>query len=1001
MRYYSKNINIEIPSPVSEILDTLNRAGFEAYIVGGCVRDSILGRTPKDWDITTQALPYQVKSLFRSTADTGLEHGTVMVIKRGTGYEVTTFRIDGKYLDGRRPESVEFTPSLKEDLKRRDFTINAFAYSPKEGVIDLFDGIADLERGLIRCVGDPDKRFAEDALRIMRAVRFSAQLGFKIEEKTSDAIRRFAPELSRISKERIRVEFEKTLLSDDPGYVNLYRRYGLDKYIFPDVYERCFTDEAACVLAQIRSEEEEELKYLRLSAFFGGLCAEEVRKTLKNFTYDNRTKDTVSCIIKGSKNNVPEDKPSVKRSMRAYGAGIFSLTQKLLIAEARAFGKDTAHYERLLALAAETEENKEPYLISHLAVNGADLIALGIPEGAGVGRVLGDILEKVTDEPGLNTKEQLIMIAKQEIQNTFMEEVKMEPRKVYEEWINSPDVDEATKAELEAIKDDEAEITDRFYQELEFGTAGLRGVMGAGTNRMNKYTVAKATQGMSDYINKFYAQVMEHACDSCGACDGSVRDEHIPAVAIACDSRNNSPEFTQLTASVFNANGIRTYVFESLRPTPELSFAIRYHQCIAGVNITASHNPAEYNGYKAYWADGAQVTPPHDTGIMECVNAVTNFFTPKLMPKEEAVAAGLYIEIGKDDDNAFMDAIGTQVREESLLRQMAKDVSVVYTPLHGAGIQIVPKLLARYGFTNFHVVKEQEKPDGNFPTVPYPNPETAKAFELGEILAKEVDADIILATDPDSDRIGAHVRDKDGNYHTLTGNMIGSLLCEYECSRLKNQGKLPEDAFVVTSIVSGRMFDVIAKSYGVEPRRVLTGFKHIGAEILKSEQTGRGHYIMGYEESYGFMIGTFVRDKDACMAALALCEACAYYKYEDLTLWDVMTGLFEKFGYYTEETISMTYPGVEGAAKIKGIMESFREQTPSDFAGYKVLSSIDYNEPEKTGLPKANVLYYELEGGWMAVRPSGTEPKIKYYIGANLATQELSLDMIAKIKETI
>ena len=577
----------------------------------------------------------------------------------------------------------------------------------------------------------------------------------------------------------------------------------------------------------------------------------------------------------------------------------------------------------------------------------------------------------------------------------------MEPRKVYETWMNSPDIDPETKAELSAIKDDDAEITDRFYQELEFGTAGLRGVIGAGTNRMNKYTVAKATQGMSDYINRFYAAALDAACRECGICDADKKENQIPSVAIACDSRHMSPEFTATTAAVFNANGIRTYVFDSLRPTPELSFAIRHLHCIAGVNITASHNPAEYNGYKAYWADGAQVTPPHDTGIMDCVNQVENFFTPKLMAREEAQAKGLYITIGEEVDNAFMDAIGTQVREESLLRQMAKDVSVVYTPLHGAGIQIVPKLLARYGFTNFNVVKEQEKPDGDFPTVPYPNPETAKAFELGEILAKKVDADLVIATDPDSDRIGCHVKDKNGVYHTLTGNMIGSLLCEYELSRLKAQGKLPEDAFVVTSIVSGRMFDEIAKSYGVQPRRVLTGFKHIGAEILKSEQTGKGHFIMGYEESYGFMIGTFVRDKDACMAALALCEACAYYKYQDLTLWDVMEGLFEKYGYYVEETISVTHKGVEGMKEIQGIMTDFRNKKPQAFGPYKVLSSIDYNEPEKTGLPKSNVLYYELEGGWMAIRPSGTEPKIKYYIGANLKSEEESLKMIADIKKTI
>lgn len=407
MNYELKNINIDIPKPVGEILDTLNGAGFEAYIVGGCVRDCILGRTPKDWDITTQALPDQVKSLFGATADTGLEHGTVMVIKRGTGYEVTTFRIDGKYLDGRHPESVEFTPSLEEDLKRRDFTINAFAYSREKGVIDLFGGKEDLERGLIRCVGDPMERFDEDALRIMRAVRFGAQLGFKIEKKTRRAIRRSAKKLGNVSTERIRTEFEKTLLSDNPGLVNLYKKYRLAPYIFPEVYERCFGEINALELEQIIESDEEDKKDLRLAAFFDKLSADETAQTLKNFTYDNRTKSRVSCIIKFSQVRAEEDRPSVKRMMNKAGADIFILAQKLMIARSKALGTKQDHYERLIETAEDILRSGEPYKVADLAVNGKDLMDAGIPAGPEIGRRLDDILEKVIDEPELNKKEKI------------------------------------------------------------------------------------------------------------------------------------------------------------------------------------------------------------------------------------------------------------------------------------------------------------------------------------------------------------------------------------------------------------------------------------------------------------------------------------------------------------------------------------------------------------------------------------------------------------------
>ena len=412
MHYEIKNIKIDIPSPVREILHTLNDAGFEAYIVGGCVRDSILGVQPKDWDITTQALPYQVKSLFKSTVDTGIEHGTVMVIKYGEGYEVTTFRIDGKYLDGRHPESVAFTPSLQEDLKRRDFTINAFAYSPESGVTDLFGGISDLNNSVIRCVGKPEERFGEDALRMMRAVRFCAQLGFDIEEKTAGAIAKLAPKLAQVSTERIRAEFEKTLCSKNPAYVNLYKKYHLAPYIFPQVYEKCFGKDEAAVFALLEETDEQAMKYLRLAAFFDKLSYEEAKKTFKSFTYDNRTADVVSCIIKFRDVYVKEDPASVKRAMRDERAEIFTLTQKLNIARAGAAGEDASHFERLLEISDGIERRREPYLVSHLALSGSDLIEAGIPRGVRIGKELNRLLDLVIEKPELNTEKKLLELIK-------------------------------------------------------------------------------------------------------------------------------------------------------------------------------------------------------------------------------------------------------------------------------------------------------------------------------------------------------------------------------------------------------------------------------------------------------------------------------------------------------------------------------------------------------------------------------------------------------------
>ena len=549
----------------------------------------------------------------------------------------------------------------------------------------------------------------------------------------------------------------------------------------------------------------------------------------------------------------------------------------------------------------------------------------------------------------------------------------MDYKEVYQEWLESPYFDEETKAELRGIAGDDKEIKERFYAELEFGTAGLRGIIGAGTNRMNVYTVRKATQGLANYIASVNAQAR--------------------GVVIAYDSRRMSPEFADVAALCLAANGIKAYVFESLRPTPELSFAVRTLHCIAGINITASHNPPEYNGYKVYWEDGAQITPPHDTGIMAEVKAVTDYAKVYTMEKKEAEEKGLYQVIGKDIDDPYIEALKSQVIHQDAIDAEKDQLKIVYSPLHGTGNIPARRVLKELGFTNVHVVKEQELPDGNFPTVSYPNPEADEAFTLGLKLAKEIDADLVLATDPDADRLGVRVKDKDGIYHTLTGNMSGCLLEEYELSQRKAAaGKLPEDGAVVSTIVTTNMAGAIARAYGLRFIEVLTGFKYIGQQILGFEESGKGTYLFGFEESYGCLIGTHARDKDAIVATMALCEAAAYYKTQGKTLWDAMIDMYEKYGYYKDDIQSITLKGIEGLEKIQSILETLRKNPPAKIGGYQVTSARDYKldtvrnmatgEITETGLPKSNVLYYDLtDDAWLCVRPSGTEPKVKFYYG--------------------
>lgn len=578
----------------------------------------------------------------------------------------------------------------------------------------------------------------------------------------------------------------------------------------------------------------------------------------------------------------------------------------------------------------------------------------------------------------------------------------MDYKTMYEEWLHNPYFDEETRSELKAIEGDEKEIEDRFYMDLEFGTAGLRGVIGAGTNRMNIYTVRKATQGLANYILGVGGEKK--------------------GVAIAFDSRHMSPEFADEAALCLAANGIKAYVFESLRPTPELSYAVRKLGCIAGINITASHNPPEYNGYKVYWEDGAQITPPHDSGIMDEVKKVTDYATVKTMDKTAAIAAGMYQQIGADIDDPYIAELKSLVLHQDCIDAVKDDLTIVYTPLHGTGNIPVRRVLKELGFTKVYVVPEQELPDGDFPTVSYPNPETEEAFQLGLKLGKEVNADLILATDPDADRLGVYVKDsKTGEYHSLTGNMSGCLIGDYVISQRKERdGRLPEDGAFIKSIVSTNMADAIAKYYGIQLIEVLTGFKFIGQQILKFETEGKGTYLFGMEESYGCLTGTYARDKDAVVASMTLCEAAAYYKTKNMTLWDAMIEMYERYGYYKDHVESITLKGIEGLAKIQEIMNTLRADAPKEIGGYEVTAVRDYKtgvitdtktgEEKPTGLPGSNVLYYELtDDAWVCVRPSGTEPKVKFYIGvkgtslddADAKSKALGENVLAMIRKMI
>ncbi|MBR6652075.1 MAG: phospho-sugar mutase [Anaerotignum sp.] len=555
----------------------------------------------------------------------------------------------------------------------------------------------------------------------------------------------------------------------------------------------------------------------------------------------------------------------------------------------------------------------------------------------------------------------------------------------YEQWLNDPFIDEETKAELRSIADNEMEIKERFFKELEFGTGGLRGIIGNGSNRLNQYTVGKASQGLANYILKEGTQ-----------------DK---GVAIAYDSRFMSPEFAEVAGLIFAANGIPAFVYPSLRPVPMLSFAVRELGCTAGVVLTASHNPPEYNGYKVYWADGAQVVAPRDKGIITEVNAVTDFGQIKRMDRAEAEAKKLFNLIGEEVDEAFDKNVQASLMNHEMIQRMGDKLNIVYTPLHGSGNMPVRRNLEKAGFKNVYIVKEQEMPDSSFSTVDYPNPEDVKVFVMAQELAAKVDADVLIGTDPDADRVGAMVKDDKGEFVALTGNHVGALATEYILSQRKEQGRLPENGAVIKTIVSTEMITPICEAYGVEKMDVLTGFKFIGEKIKGFEETGSHEYLYGFEESYGCLGGTYARDKDAVYAAVLICEMAAYYKEKGMTLYEALLALYEKYGYFREGVKSLTMKGLEGMERIALIMKTFRENTPAELGGFKVVVAKDYKtqvfkdlvtgEESGSPLPVSDVLHYTLEDGtWVCIRPSGTEPKLKFYIGVKADSLQAAQDKV-------
>ncbi|MBO7398958.1 MAG: HD domain-containing protein [Clostridia bacterium] len=1031
-----------IPGYVTDVLDRLEKNGHEAYIVGGCVRDLLLGRVPKDFDVTASATTDEMGKAFEGmkVIPTGVKHGTVTVMSDGNGIEVTTYRTDGEYSDHRHPDGVVYTSDLAEDLSRRDFTINAMAFSPKRGLVDNHGGIDDLKAGLIRCVGDPFKRFEEDALRIMRAIRFSAVYGFEIEERTLEALVAKSPDLKYVSCERIYSELcmflsventdkmkelmlgpaREVIFNVIPELRRASETAQINRFHLFDVYTHSVIALASSppdtglrltmllhdvAKPQTVTYDKKGFTHFKNHAETGSLMSEEILKRLRA---PNATVRRVTRLIKYHEFfkdvSVKEERyqAAAGKILRAVGPELAEDLVYVMRADINgksnyALTVNLATIDNLQSAIYNYKRSGRPYSLSGLCVSGRDLIRnAGIPSGRELGAVLETILDEIIEGTLENDRKALIARARQiynshskqtVVDGTKLENPKGHPemneervKKQYSVWSSSRYFDAATRKELKSVKD-ESEIYDRFYKDLEFGTAGLRGVMGAGTNRMNIFVVRRASIGVADWICSRGEEYKKRG------------------VAVSYDTRNNSFVFAKEAAAVFASKGIKTYIFKETAPVPVLSFTVWSQNLAAGVMITASHNPKEYNGYKVYCEGGVQIAPEMADVITAKIESYSDF-TKLPVPDYEALKKTRMLSyVSEKVIRAYYDRINALAAYREINEKYADELTTVYSPLHGAGAKYVAKAFKNAGLgKNFYIVKEQEKPDGNFPTVPVPNPENIAAFTLALKLAEEKNADVVIATDPDSDRMGAFVKTKEGGYVNLTGNRIGCLFINYLTELRKSLGLLKDNSFAVSTIVSTDLAGEICKARGIEFKSVLTGFKYIGDLITEENKDS---FILGFEESYGFLTEGYARDKDGVAAALVFAEMALYYKHKyGLTLAEVLDGVYKEYGYRHESAFSIDLPGESGREKINKIMRFARENAETfPGGGYTVKSLMDVlkgtetvyragsAKTHKIDLPESDVLKYKLSNGWFAIRPSGTEPKIKIYVGIKAKSQ--------------
>ncbi len=1009
-----------IPDYVLSALEMLEKAGYEAYIVGGAVRDLILGRAPGDFDITTSATTSEVGYVFRDfkVIPTGILHGTVTVMINDTPIEITTFRVDGEYVDHRHPDDVKFTRSLSEDLRRRDFTVNAMAYSPSKGIVDEHGGLSDIGKKIIRCVGEPEERFTEDALRIMRAVRFAANLGFEIEKGTLEAAVRRAGDLQYVSPERINTELSKLLIKSDgdalkrvllgecrkilfmviPELESTEKTPQINDFHSFDVYthtvyalcsaRRDLTLSLTLLLHDIAKPVCLRFDKTGRTHFTGhaDVSAEMAERILNSLRFSKKVvRDCVALIkyhelFRDELVKQGEYKRAAGKIIRLTGERLAPELIEVMIADAN--GKNPEYSEsmcdkiRLIGNEVERilEEGSFVTGPSALNVTGGVLMKAGIPRGKILGKILAKLAVLASEFYVDNEQSSLTDMALK----IFREDYPVESKETmaanrFKTWSKNTYFDKRTRDELLEIKDKD-EIYDRFYKDLEFGTAGLRGVMGAGTNRMNIYVVRRVSYAVAKYIKSFGKEACERG------------------IAVSYDTRLNSELFAKEAAAAFASEGIKTRIFRAPAPVPVLSYTVWSGNFQAGIMITASHNPKQYNGYKVYWEGGVQISPEVAGKVTEIIDSFDDF-TKIPDPSFNAEIRKNNLEyFDADTSSRFIDRIAALKCDRDLISNNAKDLCAVYTPLFGSGARYVGRALKHIGFDNVHVVRSQERADGNFPGLTVPNPENPAALELGIKLAKRLSADLVFGTDPDSDRMGAAVRLKDGSYRSLSGNEIGCLFMDYLIGVRKRNGCMPKKAFAVSTIVSTDLAKAIAEANGVEFKSVLTGFKFIG-DLITEEN--KDNFILGFEESYGFLTEGYARDKDGVAASVILCEMALYNKVVlKRSLAEALESIHQKYGYRKETALSIELPGESGHENILKLMAGLRKAGKDVLPGK--INAIDdvsigkktvfgkngeISGEEKLDLPEADVLKYYLDEGWFAVRPSGTEPKVKIYVG--------------------